>query len=56
MRLSWDSSHLVWMWGAREGKVTILPWPGLVLREHKGEFLQESGKKNKELHPGQLFP
>lgn len=56
MHLSWDSAHQVWVWGAYEGKVTILPWPGLVLGEHEGEFLQESGKEKKEFHPGQLFP
>lgn len=54
--LSWDSLYQEWVWGAREGKVTILPWPGLVFGEHKGEFLQEGGKEDKELHPSQLFP
>lgn len=56
MHLSWDCLHQVRVRGACDGKVTILPWPGLVLGENKGEFLQQGGKENKELHPGQLFP
>lgn len=55
VHLSWESSQQIWVWRVGECKVTVLPWPGLVLGEHKSEFLQESGKEEKELHPGQLF-
>lgn len=54
MHLSWDSSQLEWVWAFYEGKVAILPWPGLILGEHEGELLQESGEEDEELHPGQL--
>lgn len=55
MHSSWQSSQRIWVWGVCESKVTVLPWPGLVLREHKSEFLQETSKEKKEFHPGQLF-
>lgn len=55
MHLSWESLQQVWVWGVRECKVAVLPWPGLVLRQHKSEFLEKSSKEEKELHPGQLF-
>lgn len=56
MHLSWDSSQLEWVWAFYEGKVAIRPWPGLILGEHEGELLQESGEEDEELHPGQLCP
>lgn len=54
--LSWNSSQLVWVWTVCKSKVTVLSWPGLIFREHKGELLHESGEEDEKLHPGQLFP